>query len=217
MRYTRDLSASQFWEDVYNGMGAGMVLVILYAVILAACIFGITGYQNHDRTRERNLYFALAGEDVDDQRAKDVAAHLRLMYGEGVRSIGAYSSIDFGAYAPNSLKFAVDHKDRIEDIIKDPAKADEYATMYTTHLGWWSRGKFYVFLLLTGAWSLLALCVSIRYVRYALDNHYEGYRWWQYPWRRRFAYFWLPLTAPYVIGVQPWVFLTFIARQIIGA
>lgn len=220
MRYVRDLSAEDFWGHVQNGATVGMVLFVVYAVICAMVIFPITGVQNKDRGQERALYFALAGKEVVDQRAKDTATYIKLMYSEGIHNLDIFygPSIDFGAYAPNSLKFASDHKDRIEEIIKNPAKADDYAA-YAPHISWWGRGYFYLFLLGTVGYFVLTMSVSIGYVWYTIENtpRRAQQQWWRYPWRMRFAYFWLPLMIPYLVCTQIWVLGMFIVRQILGA
>lgn len=165
-----------------------------------------------DRINEQNLYWALQGKAVEDKEAIKTAEMARKIHKDGVTITSVESWKQFkklmweneeaDSRAPNSLRFAFNHWDRVVSILENPE------TEIPIRIPAWSSWLKLMGLI---SWIILALCLSIGYVVVTDDRNDK---FWRYPWDKFWAWLMIPIMLPYIFFVQSGTGIYFLVRQI---
>lgn len=205
----RNMHWGAFWGHISTAFVVSVIVILTFSLISAF----VTMSMYQDGIKERDLYLAVSGEVVDNDIAMETAEVVRRMYSEQLTI--SYGSVDElfelyeKSYRPNSLKFALNHWDKIVAIIEDSPDVDTSVTI-PKWLDWF---KFIVL----GSFLFLSVSLSTSFVAKTMSEHrFRGEEVWQYPWHKWWAYPLVLLMIPYFVVIQPPSLIYMLCRRLGG-
>lgn len=204
----KGMSFGSFWKHIDATLIAALIGIGFLLFIGSL----IQNDVRSDRMNEQNLYWALQGKAIEDKAAMKTAEMARQIYKNGVTITGVEGWNQFkelinketSSNAPNSLRFAFNHWDRVVSILENPK------TEVPVRIPTWSSWFKLMGLI---SWIILALFLSIGYV-VATDDRND--KFWRYPWDKFWAWLMIPVMLPYIVFIQSGTGIYFLIRQIKG-